>query len=81
MPLGNFYERSCSDGMEFEVVLLNEDEQVSCKSALRARNVVVRDDATMGHFTIHLDSPMQWGDVGEVVAGEVFPHSPDRHRV
>lgn len=81
MPLGNFYERSCSDGTEFEVVLLDEGEQQYCKTALRERNVMVRDDATMGHFTIHLDSPMQWSDVGEVVAGEVFPHAPDRHHV
>lgn len=81
MPLGNFYERRSAEGMEFEVVLLNEDELATCKEQLRARKVTVRDEATMGHFTIHLDDPMQWSDVGAVVFGEVFPHSPDRHHV
>ena len=81
MPLGNFYKRGCSEGMEFEVVLLNEDEQQSCKELLRALHVKVRDEAMIGHFTIHLDDPMQWGDVGSVVFGEIFADSPDRHHV
>lgn len=81
MPLGNFYKRGCSDGTEFEVVLLNADEQSTCKQQLRDAGVAVRDDATIGHFTIHLDDPMQWGAVGSVVFGEIFANSPDRHRV
>lgn len=81
MPLGNFYPRGCAEGMEFEVVLLNEDEQQSCKDRLRAANVQVRDEAMLGHFTIHLDDPEQWSDVGEIVVGEIFSDSPDHHRV
>ncbi|HNI35695.1 MAG TPA: hypothetical protein PLV93_09865 [Microthrixaceae bacterium] len=81
MPLGNFYKRSCTDGTEFEVVLLNEGEQESCKAQLRALDVKVRDEAMIGHFTIHLDDPLQWGAVGSVVFGEIFAGSLDRNVV
>ena len=81
MPLGNFYNLGCVEGMEFEVVLLNEAEQASCKEQLRALGVKVRDEAMLGHFTIHLDDPLQWGEVGSIIYGEIFADSPDRHHV
>ena len=41
----------------------------------------VRDEAMLGHFTIHLDDPLQWGEVGSIIFGEIFADSPDRHHV
>lgn len=73
MPIGEFYARNCESGTEFEVVLLDPDEQHLCKRLLRERNVTVSDDAMLGHFTIHLDDPQQWAEVGEVVFGEIHP--------
>lgn len=71
MPIGEFYARNSETGTEFEVVLLNPDELGLSKRLLRERGVEVSDDATLGHFTIHLDDPGQWAEVGEVVMGEI----------
>ena len=73
MSIGEFYARNSESGTEFEVVLLNPDELGLCKRLLRERDVKVSDDATLGHFTIHLDDPGQWAEVGEVVIGEIHP--------
>ena len=75
MPVGDFYKRDATTGADFEVVLLQSDEQDFCKRELRALCIEVRDDATIGHFTIHLDDPLDWAKVGAVVFGEVFPET------
>lgn len=72
MPMGDFYKRRCSSGTEFEVVMLRAEEQAVAKRDLRALGVQVRDEATMGDFTIHIDDPMDWAKVGSVVFGEIF---------
>lgn len=71
MAFGQFYERSCSDGTEFEVVLLRPAERSQCMQDLRAVGIKVRDDAVLGDFTIHLDDAMAWEAIGTVVAGSI----------
>ena len=53
-------------------MLLRAEEEELCKQELRALQIQVRDEATIGHFTIHLDDPLDWAKVGAVVFGEVF---------
>jgi hypothetical protein len=72
MPIGDFYQRGCESGADYEVVLQRPEEEDLCKRELRRRHVQVRDVATIGHFTIHLDDPLEWAEVGAVVFGEVI---------
>ena len=38
--------------------------------------VKVRDEAMLGHFTIHLDDPLQWGEVGSIISARSSPTRP-----
>lgn len=71
MAFGQFYERSCSEGTEFEVVLLRPAEREQCIRDLRAVGIQVRDDAVLGDFTIHLENALAWEAIGKVVAGSI----------
>ena len=71
MAFGQFYERTCSEGTEFEVVLQRPEERGHCMSELRALGVVVRDDAVLGDFTVHVDDAAAWESIGKVVAGAI----------
>lgn len=72
MRVGNFYKRQCAGGAEFEVVLHHGEDRAACIQELRARHIEVRDDASIGDFTIHIDDPLDWAQVGAVIAGEIF---------
>lgn len=71
MAFGQFYERSCSEGTEFEVVLQRPDERAQCINDLRELGVVVRDDAVLGDFTVHIDDAADWENIGKVIAGAI----------
>lgn len=71
MAFGQFYERSCSEGTEFEVVLQRPDQRAECMRDLRALGIVVRDDAVLGDFTLHVDDAAAWESIGKVVAGAI----------
>jgi hypothetical protein len=75
MTVGDFYKRNAPIGADFEVVLHHGEDEERCKARLRAVGITVRDDAAMGNFTIHLDDPLDWAKVGEVVCGEIHGES------
>jgi hypothetical protein len=72
MPVGDFYRRPSSSGTEYEVVLVHPEDLAQCRREFDELHIEVRDDATIGHFTIHIDDPLDWAKVGTVVIGEVF---------